>query len=129
CVDIANPTPAAGFHNRERAAFTDRAASDLVTALALVHHLVLTQNIPLALIAGYIAALTRQWLIIEFVPLTDEKCVEMLRNKASYPGPYDQPSFEARFEAWFTIDRRSPVPGTERVLYLMKKKPNEEVRQ
>jgi hypothetical protein len=129
CVDIANPTPATGFDNRERAAFTERAASDLVCALALIHHLVLAQNIPLTMVAGYFAELARQWLIIEFVPLSDEKCVELLRNKPVYPGPYEQSAFEAIFGVLFTIERQAVIPGTNRVLYCMKKKPHEVLRR
>jgi hypothetical protein len=49
----------------------------------------------------------------------------MIRNKKTYPGPYDQPAFEAHFRAWFTIERQTTIPGTERVLYLMRKKPGE----
>ncbi len=40
CVDIADPTAATGFRNAERASFSSRARSELVLALALVHHLV-----------------------------------------------------------------------------------------
>jgi hypothetical protein len=122
CVDVTNPTPSSGFHHRERTSFTERAGSELVLALALVHHLVLGQNIPLPLIAAWLADLTRTWLIIEFVPLTDDKSKEMLRNKSSYPGPYDQPAFETQFGAWFTIQYRTVIPGTERILYLLRKK-------
>lgn len=120
-VDIANPTPASGFDHRERSSFTRRAVSDLVTALALIHHLVLTQHIPLKMIAGYLAGLTRTWLIIEFVPLTDPKAAEMLRNKPVFPGPYDRQTFETEFERWFTIERQAIIPGTERTLYLLRK--------
>jgi hypothetical protein len=123
CVDIANPTPATGFNHRERTAFSERAASDLVTALALLHHLVLGLNIPLPMIAGYLAGLTNAWLIIEFVPLTDEKSRQLVEHKRVYPAPYDGDSFEMHFAPWFTIERRAVIPGTERTLYLLRKKP------
>lgn len=121
CVDIANPTPAAGFDHRERSSFSDRAVSDLVVALALIHHLVLGRNIPLPMVAGYLARLTRHWLIAEFVPLNDERSRQLIRNKSAYPTPYDQAAFEKQFSAWFTIERSTLIPGTERVLYLLKK--------
>jgi hypothetical protein len=121
CVDIADPTPAAGFANKERSPLSERAQSDLVTALALVHHLVLGRNIPLGMVAGYFATLTRYLLIVEFVPSTDKKAMELTRNKSFFHTPYDAASFEAQFGLYFTIQRRSPVPGTERVLYLMSK--------
>jgi len=123
CVDLANPTPASGFHHREKTSFTERAASDLVVALALVHHLVLTQNIPLPLIAGWLAALTQRWLLIEFVPAGDPKARELLSGKKTYPGPYDRSAFEASLLPWFRQERQTVIPGTERILYLLQKKP------
>jgi hypothetical protein len=123
CVDIGNPTPASGFDHRERSAFSDRAVSDLVVALALLHHLVLGRNIPLPMVAAYLARLTRRWLLIEFVPLSDEKAAQLVQHKSAYPIPYDQAAFERQFSAWFTIDRKVTVPGTERIIYRMRKIP------
>jgi hypothetical protein len=123
CVDIANPTPATGFDHRERSSFSDRAVSDLVVALALIHHLVLGRNIPLPMVARYLARLTRRWLLIEFVPPGDERSMQLVRNKSAYPTPYDEAEFEKQFSAFFTIDDKAPVPGTRRVLYRMRKIP------
>ncbi|HMH20244.1 MAG TPA: hypothetical protein VK563_00640, partial [Puia sp.] len=121
CVDISDPTPAAGFRNAERSSFTERMQTDLVVALALVHHLVLSKNIPLAGVARYFAELASQHLIIEFVPLSDEKAQELVRNKSRWHTPYDAESFERFFTLYFSIGRKESVPGTERILYLMTK--------
>ncbi|HXD79690.1 MAG TPA: class I SAM-dependent methyltransferase [Puia sp.] len=123
CVDLANPTPACGFRNAERAAFTDRMRSDLVVALALVHHLALGRNIPLPLIADGFQQLTRRHLIVEFVPATDRKAMQLAARKdpALLEG-YDSGNFEAAFGRYFRLDERETVAGTERVLYLMTKR-------
>ena len=121
CVDIADPTPARGFANAERSSFTDRMPSDLVVALALIHHLVLGRNIPLNRIAAYFCLLTRHWLILEFVPLNDEKARELIRNKTGAHHHYDLSSFESIFRPYFSIAKHATIPGTERVLFLMKK--------
>jgi len=122
CVDIAEPTPASGFANTERSSFTERAQCDLVVALAVVHHLVLTKNIPFGLLADYLAILTRQWLIIEFVPVSDEKASALIRDKPVFHKPYDPDAFEAQFALLFSIEQKQLIPGTERILYLMRKK-------
>ncbi|GGA87028.1 hypothetical protein GCM10011511_07650 [Puia dinghuensis] len=122
CIDIADPTPASGFGHAERSSFTERAESDLVIALALIHHLVLTRNIPFHMLAGYIARLTRAHLIVEFVAATDEKAILLTRNKPGFHKPYNANAFEQEFGRYFTIIRRTPIPGTERILYLMRKK-------
>ncbi|HET6254774.1 MAG TPA: hypothetical protein VFE32_11900 [Puia sp.] len=122
CIDLANPTPASGFANAERAAFTERAASDLVIALALVHHLALGNNIPLNLIAGYFSQLTKRRLIIEFIPLSDEKAGELIARKEVPAPTYDNRQFEMAFGESFRIDKRDPITGTDRLLYLMTKR-------
>jgi hypothetical protein len=122
CIDVLHPSPAIGFQNKERASFDERFHAELVIALAFVHHLVLGANIPLCDIPQYLAALSTGWLIIEFVPLEDEKAQELIRNKHRWHQPYDTSSFERYFEEYFSIEKKSKVPGTERILYLMKKR-------
>jgi hypothetical protein len=121
-IDLANPTPASGFRNAEHDTFTVRAQSDLVTALALIHHLRLVNNIPFDLIAGYFSQLTRQWLIVEYIPLTDEKAAAIDARKQARTPEYDLPHFEAAFSRYFRLERQDPIPGTARTLYLMIKR-------
>jgi hypothetical protein len=121
CVDISNPTPASGFRNAERSSFTARAHADLVVALALVHHLSLGRNIPLHLIAAYLNDLTENFLIIEFIPLSDEKAQELIAHKNAQPFGYDPASFESCFSRYFMIEKKEQIPGTDRILYRMKK--------
>ncbi len=122
CIDLTNPSPAVGFNHNERQSFADRAKSDMVTALALIHHLVLSKNIPLADVAKMLSDLTKKYLIIEFVPLSDEKSQQLIANKTNYHTPYDPPAFEKHFSQFFEIERQQVVPTTDRILYRMKKK-------
>jgi hypothetical protein len=119
CVDIADPTPARGFANAERSSFTNRMPADLVVALALIHHLVLGRNIPLTRIAAYLSQLTTAWLILEFVPLTDPKAAQLRGNRKGEAPPYDESALEQAFAGYFTIEKKSSIPGTERILYRM----------
>ena len=121
CVDIVYPTPASGFRNAERASFTTRFHADLVTALALIHHLALGRNLPLSYIADYFSDLTGTFLLIEFIPLSDPKASELLAGRTMQD--YDLESFECCFGRHFTIELKAPIPGTERTLYAMKKHP------
>jgi len=121
CIDLGNPSPGGGFANGERRGFTERAQAELVAALAIIHHLVLARNIPMAAVAGYFAQLTKQYLIIEFVPLSDEKAQLLVRNKDRYQRDYDVKGFEYWFTQYFVIEKKQMIAGTDRVLYLMKK--------
>jgi hypothetical protein len=121
CVDIVNPTPAIGFRNRERSSFSERVRAELVVALALIHHLVFGRSLPLGDIPGYFAELSTGYLLIEFIPLEDEKVQELIRNKSRYHLPYDAACFEDNFRKYFSIEKKEEIPGTKRILYLMKK--------
>ena len=121
CVDIANPTPSQGFHHAERLSFTERMPADLVVVLALIHHLALGRNIPLPQIASYLSALTQECLILEFVPLSDPKAAELIRNKTGPTITYDVDTLEQAFLPYFQIEQQLPIPGTDRVLYRLKK--------
>ena len=65
-VDIANPSPAIGWAGRERRSLLERADADAILALALVHHLALTRNVPLPMLFDLFADLA-PWAIVEFV--------------------------------------------------------------
>jgi ribosomal protein L11 methylase PrmA len=119
-VDVTQPSPALGFRNKERAAFFDRVHPELVTALALIHHLVVSKNIPLAALADFFAEITGKYLLIEFVPPGDPKVIEISKSRTALHA-YDAGVFESSFEKLFTILRKEQVPGTGRVLYLMEK--------
>lgn len=120
-LDITQPSPALGYRNRERAAFFDRMHTDLVTALAVIHHLVLGKNIPLASLGDFFSEITGRYLLIEFVPPNDPKVIELAKARTAVH-PYDTMTFEQSFEKYFTTLNKLKVQGTERILYLMEKR-------
>ena len=75
CVDLAHPTPSAGWENRENASFLSRCSGhfDTVMMLAVIHHLLLRSQIPMDRIAAFCSNLTTRHLILEWVPPTDSK--------------------------------------------------------
>ena len=87
-------------------------------ALALVHHLALGNNVPLDRLAGFLRS-AGSWLVVEFVPKSDPKVRQMLATREDvFPG-YTSEGFERAFRGQFTIRRREPIDGSERILYLM----------
>lgn len=69
-VDLTNPAPAQGWAHAEWPALAQRGPFDAVLALALVHHLAIGNNVPLAGVAQMLIGLGRQ-VIIEWVPKPD----------------------------------------------------------
>lgn len=122
-IDISNPSPAFGFDHRERMSFEKRFQTELVLALALIHHLALTKNLPLQVIASYFHSIA-PILIIEFVPKTDEKVKEMLAGRKDVFPDYTISNFEEQFSNYFNVLKKQVIAATDRVLYLMKRSAN-----
>ena len=53
--NVADPSPNWGWRNRERSDLQTRSRPDLVLCLALIHHVVITANIPLAEFIDWLA--------------------------------------------------------------------------
>jgi hypothetical protein len=114
------PTPAIGWNNEERHSLKERLKADLVLSLALVHHLVIGVNIPLGFIAKWFSEMAI-FLIIEFVPKSDEKVKQLLVNREDIFDEYDLKTFKKIFYKYYEILLEEKVEGTERIIYLMKK--------
>lgn len=119
-MDLTNPSPASGWHCRERMSLFDRSKNDTVLALALIHHLTIGNNVPLDKLALFFDKLASN-LIIEFVPKTDPKVQQLLSSRDDIFPDYNQRSFELAFEKFFKIVEVTKISASDRVLYLMSK--------
>ncbi len=120
-LDLTNPSPAIGWTNSERDSFGQRGPADMLLALALIHHLAISNNLPLTSIASYFASLGK-WAVVEFVPKSDSQVQRLLLTRKDIFPTYTEEGFEAAFSQYFKIERKEKVPGSERTLYLLKKK-------
>lgn len=120
-LDLTNPSPALGWVHEERESFMARGGADMVIALALIHHLAITNNVPLGDIARFLARLCN-WLIIEFIPKSDPKAQKLLAFRTDIFSDYTPEGFEAAFERHFTVVHSERIANSERCLYLMKRK-------
>jgi hypothetical protein len=119
-LDLTNPSPALGWDHRERMSLSERGPADCVLALALIHHLAISNNVPLDRLAQAFAHLGR-WLIIEFVPKEDSQVQRLLQTRLDIFSHYNAPDFEAAFSHAFEIVERREIQGSKRTLYLMKR--------
>lgn len=119
-LDLTNPTPGLGWRNSERDSLVNRGPADCIMALALIHHLAISNNVPLERIAGFFAEMGRN-LIIEFVPKSDSQVQRLLQSRKDIFDLYTRAYFEKSFCAYFSITRVDDVTGSERTLYLMKR--------
>ncbi len=117
--DFSAPSPAIGWGNAERDSFLQRSHCDALLVLALVHHLAISNNVPLSNIATLFSSIAR-WLIIEFVPKSDSQVVRLLATREDIFENYTKSGFEEAFSKHFSIEETTPVPDSDRTLYLMK---------
>ena len=92
----------------------------MIFALALIHHLAISNNVPLSQIAEYLASSGR-WLAIEFVPKSDSQVQKLLRTREDIFDRYTKDGFEQAFEPYYSIQETIPLKDSERILYLMQK--------
>jgi hypothetical protein len=120
-MDLTNPSPALGWDHHERSSLAERGPADLVMALALVHHLAISNNVPLEHVARFLARLGRH-VVVEFVPKGDSQVQRLLATRADVFPDYTRAGFESALAAHFsTLDVR-PLSGSERVLYLLRRR-------
>jgi len=125
-ANIARPTPAVGWRNREQLSLLDRLAGkfDLVLMLAVIHHLILQEQLPLAHIADLCASLTRRWLVLEWVPPSDSMYQEWLHGREELYGHFSEDDLAQAFAQWFQVVARK-VLGNGRVLFLFERSQGE----
>ena len=120
-IDLTNPTAGRGWANAERASLTERGPTDLVLALALIHHLAIGANVPLPMVATYLAKIGRR-VALEWVPKHDSQVKRLLVVRRDVFVDYDEQAMVQAFQVHFELERRQPIAHSERVLYLFRRR-------
>lgn len=124
--DLMQPSPAIGFHNSERSSFTSRIIDfkpDVSMALALIHHITLTGNVPFEMSASYFTKLSK-YLIIEFPDRKDSWVKFILDSKRDARHLFDNYSLSAfakAYQQYFKLIKSEKIEGTERTLFLFER--------
>lgn len=126
-VNLAQPTPALGWRNRECPSFLDRAcgtmpAFDFVLMLAVIHHMLATERVPLDEILSLAADLTSDLALIEFVAPGDPMFLRLSRGRDELYAYLTVALFEQTVAERFHTIRKHRVSGAERTLYLLRKR-------
>ena len=94
----------------------DKLKSDIVLALALTHHLILSQNINLSALLNTLNDFTNQYILVEFMPLG----LWNGYNTPILPDWYNLNWFRTHFEKYFTLIAEDQIE-TNRILFVGKK--------
>ncbi len=118
-ADIAEPSPAIGWENEERASLLARANADVVVGLALVHHLAIGRNVPLSMVSRLMARLAPN-LVLEWVPKEDPMVRRLLAAREDIFDDYHVDGLRAAFCRDFEIVEEAPVDDSPRILFRMR---------
>ncbi|MEH6538123.1 MAG: class I SAM-dependent methyltransferase [Psychroserpens sp.] len=122
--DVLNPSADIGFNNKERESFLKRIKAyspDVTMALAVIHHMTLSGNIPFEMSAEFFSSFSKH-LIIEFPKRNDSWVQRLLNTKGEFKGHFDFyniENFEGSYSKYFNILEKTPIKGSERVMYLL----------
>lgn len=120
-VDLTNPSASIGWAHQERDSLLARGPVDLIMALALIHHLAISNNVPLEKVAEFLAS-AGHWAIVEFVPKSDSQVKRLLATRKDIFPDYTEGGFEKAFGGYFKLVKKVPLQGSERTLYLFNQK-------
>lgn len=119
-LDLTNPTPSIGWNNSERLSIIERGPTHTILALALIHHLAISNNLPLMKIANFFSELCT-FLIIEFVPKNDSQVKRLLLTRDDIFEDYTVSNFEKSFSVFFKLIKKEKIENSERILYIFEK--------
>jgi SAM-dependent methyltransferase len=115
-IDLSDPSPGQGWRGTERKPLPERGRPDLTLCLALIHHLVISANIPMADFMRWLKGLGTA-LVIEFVGRDDEMAGTLLRNKDDQYDDYRTEVFEALLSEYFDVRDSRTLKGGKRSIY------------
>ncbi len=114
--DISDPSPNLGWRGLERKSITNREKPELILALALIHHLVISANIPLDELVQWLSTLESD-LVIEFVTKEDVMVKRLLQNKEDIYWDYSIENFETCLSKYYRIEKKEQLQSNTRILY------------
>ena len=113
---LTDPSPNMGWRLLERKGLAERGKPDLVLCLALIHHIVISANVPLQEWIQMLADLGCA-VIIEFVTREDPMVKTLLRNKEDLYTDYDLRYFEQSLAGAFAVRKREVLIPDMRILF------------
>jgi len=126
-MDLADSSPNLGWRGLERKSLPERGKPDLTLCLALIHHIVISANIPLHEFIDWLASLGGD-LIIEFVTKQDPMAKVLLRNKEDQYHDYELTNFEKILASKFTLVEQSALSSGTRHLFFAESRNKQDPR-
>ena len=94
----------------------------MVLMLAVIHHFIVTERVPLSEIIGLVADLTSRYVILEFVSAQDPMFKRLARGRDELHKDFTQERFEAECRSFFDIRKVCRYESPTRCLYLLERR-------
>lgn len=123
-ADISRPSPGLGWRNQECRPLLERLSGsfDTVLMLAVIHHLLVTERIPLPEIVDLAADICTRHALIEYIGPDDPMFQKLVRGRGALHQSLNRAVFETAWQSRFQIERTQDLTGSARVVYLLSKK-------
>lgn len=122
-ADLLNPSPGMGWMMRERASLFERIRGDAFLALALVHHISISGNVPLENFVEALSALAPGG-VVEWVGKSDPMVQTLLKNRRDVFDRYTWGHFKQVLEQSFEIEKTIEIGDGRRRLCRVRKRLN-----
>lgn len=126
-ANVLNPVSNYGFNNQERFSFIARVKDAKLhgcLALAVLHHITLSGNIPFSLSAQFFSGMAEN-VLIEFPTRADSWVQFLLESKREFRNHFDfynEENFEREYTVYFEIVMKEKIDSSERILYSLKRR-------
>lgn len=120
--DLSQPSPGLGLLNNETLPLFERAESDMVLSLALIHHLYFTKFMDFEVIFELFSKFTKNYLIVEFIPNLDRKVKVLMLGKSARAEGYNYELFMKNIHTNFELIEQVKLDFSSRTLLLLRKK-------
>ena len=119
--ELAETSSNLGVNEKEIASIFSRAKSEMVLALAVEHHLHLTNQISFSQIAEMFSLFSSKYLITEFIPANDSKVQLLIINRKKDLSTYTIEAYITALEKYFKIIEETKLADSGRTLILLQK--------
>ena len=116
--NIAESSPTIGILNDETVSIFQRGESDLVLSLALIHHLHFSNKLSFEQIVDVFFNFSSNYLIVEFIPNSDNKVKYLLKNKIFDLKNFNENLFLNSFKNKFSLIEKVKLNYSDRMLFL-----------
>jgi hypothetical protein len=90
--------------------------------LGLLHHLIISERIPIEKILKTLSLLSKKYLLIEFIDKDDKKFIEIANYNLNLYNFFTEDYFEKKIKKLFIIKQKQKLKNSKRIIYLLRKR-------